>query len=91
MKEIKYFLICEGIITSEPFCAVNITPTSWVLSFLPANSSAILVECFIAGLISVPVPGNATLRPRRSFSSNRGKEAKVRKDKTHGKNYRGGT
>lgn len=91
MKEIKYCLFCERIIISEPFCTVGITPTSLVLSFLPANNSAILVQCFIAGLISVPLPGYAALRPRRSFSSHQGKEAEVRKDNTQGKKYRRGT
>lgn len=55
------------------------------------KNSAILGQCFIAGLISVPLPGNAALRPRRSLSSNQGKEAEVRKDIKHGKKYRRGT
>lgn len=91
MKEIKSYLFYERIIISEAFCTVNITPTSLGLSLLPANNSAILVQCFIAGLISVPLPGHAALRPKRSFSSNQGKEAEVRKDNRHGKKYRGDT
>lgn len=49
------------------------------------------MSCFITGLISVPLPGNAALRARRCFSSNRGKEAEVRKDNRNGKKYRRGT